>query len=117
MSKILILDDDSDAGSLLKLILVLHGFLCEYITKVEDLNEKIFTFTPDILIIDIFLGNADGRKICKQLKENKETAHIPVILCSADRDASKDFKNYKAEAFIPKPFEHNEFIQAVEMVK
>lgn len=116
MNRVLVLDDDPDIGSVVTLILKMHGYSCEYITNYKDLDNKIDTFLPDLLILDISLGGADGRYICKQLKEREDVKHLHIILFSANRDATKEYRNWKAEAFIPKPFDSKQLISTVETV-
>ncbi len=116
MKKILVLDDDPDIASVVSLILEMHGFECQFITNYKDLDNKVESFKPEILIIDISLGGADGRDLCKQLKENNTTSHIHVILFSANRDASKDYISCKAEAFIPKPFDSKHLLDTIHKI-
>lgn len=116
MSKILVVDDDPDIATVVKLILKRYGYDSEYVSDYRYVNEKIATYSPNLLIMDVSLGGADGRKICKQLKENKESCHIPVVLFSANKNVNKEYKNWKAEAFIPKPFDTQLLIDTVEKV-
>ena len=61
-------------------------------------------YQPDLLILDIHLGAIDGRIFCRQLKSTASFSHIPVILISADVDASRDYSLFGASAFLRKPF-------------
>lgn len=45
-----------------------------------DLAERL---RPDLILLDIMLPDMDGREVCRQLKENPDLAHIPVVLISA----------------------------------
>lgn len=114
MSRVLVLDDDADIATMVKMILELHGFVCEYILNHKELESKLFSYSPDLLIIDIALSGADGRNICKQVKEKKESSHVPVILFSANTNLPQEYKDCKAEAFISKPFDTNELIETVK---
>lgn len=116
MKRILVLDDDPDIASVVTLILEMHGFECQFITNYKELDIKVGDFNPEVLIIDISLGGADGRDLCKKLKENSSTSHIHVILFSANRDASKDYVSCKAEAFIPKPFDSKHLLDTIHKI-
>ena len=116
MNKILVLDDDPDIASVVSLILEMHGYICQFITDYRELNTKVEEFKPEILIIDISLGGADGRDLCKALKENPTTSQIHVILFSANRDASKDYTSCRAEAFIPKPFDSKHLLDTIQKI-
>ena len=116
MSKVLVLDDDEDIASVVCLSLEMEGYESKFITDFRQLETTLQGYHPDVLIMDIFLGDADGRQLCKKLKENETSTHIPVILFSANKDASQDFKTYNAEAFIAKPFEVKDLIGTVQRV-
>ena len=116
MPKILVLDDDSDIASVVSMILNLNGFPSDFIVRHELLNEKLVSFSPDILILDIALGGADGRDLCKTLKTVKEFSHIHVILFSAHQDISKNFKDCDASGFVAKPFESKQLIDTINNI-
>ncbi|MCD8073109.1 MAG: ATP-binding protein, partial [Alistipes sp.] len=61
---------------------------------------------PDAVISDVMMGGKDGFQVCRQLKENMLTSHIPVILltaCALDEQKAEGFES-GADAYIPKPF-------------
>lgn len=61
---------------------------------------------PDLIVSDVMMHNGDGFELCKKIKTNEKTSHIPVILLTArDADESK-MEGYKsgADAYISKPF-------------
>lgn len=104
--KILIADDD--AGILDSLLLLLQEVGYEVKTTMEgstipDFNE----FQPDVLLLDIWMRGWDGRDICKELKNNNKTKHIPIIMISANKDTARIAKEAGADDFISKPFELN----------
>ena len=83
MAKILVVDDDKPILEVVKTILEMKGYNVETISHWPDVFEKIKTYKPNLVILDIFIEGADGRVICKDLKKSKTTAYIPVILFSA----------------------------------
>ncbi len=62
---------------------------------------------PDIIVSDIMMPGMDGYTLCKRIKENIETSHIPVILLTALNDDTSQLCGYKngADAYIAKPFD------------
>lgn len=63
-------------------------------------------YIPDIIISDVMMPEKDGFELCRILKENLSTNHIPIILltaCSLDEQKSVGFES-GADAYIPKPF-------------
>ena len=113
MSKILVVDDDMDILTLVKMSLTLNGFDVEALQRWEQVYTAIGNFHPDLILLDVSLGGADGREICKSIKADKETEHIPVILFSANAEMEKSLEYCHAEAFIAKPYELSYFLNTI----
>jgi len=67
---------------------------------------KAMKFVPELIISDVQMDILDGFELCKQIKENLSTSHIPVILLTAyslDEQRAIGFES-GADAYIPKPF-------------
>lgn len=105
MSRILVVDDDIDILSVMEILLSMKGFDVEVTAKGENTFPKIESFKPDLILLDVLISGHDGRTICKQLKANKETKHIPVIMFSAHPGAAATIADYGADDFIAKPFD------------
>lgn len=62
---------------------------------------------PDIVISDIMMPLMDGYELCRKIKSDNLTSHIPVVLLTAQGDKNSTTTGYKlgAEAYLPKPFE------------
>ena len=105
MDKILVIDDDVDILTLVKMSLVLNGFNVEAVSQWEHIDNRIVGFKPDLILLDVSLAGADGRVICKRIKAAEETMHIPVILFSANTEIEKAAGDCNAQAFISKPYE------------
>src|SRR4051794_35803761 len=98
MDKILIVDDDVDILTLVQMTLTMNGFAVEAISRWENIDKSIVSFAPDLILLDVSLGGADGREICKRIKSTKETGHIPVILFSANVEMEKSVHACNAQA-------------------
>ncbi len=73
----------------------------------EGALEAVEEDRPDLLLLDIMMPDMDGFEVCRQLKDNPETADIPVIFLSAlaeDEDKQKGF-DLGAVDFLTKPFD------------
>lgn len=113
MSKILVIDDDLDILSVMEILLSMKGFDVEVTAKGENTFPKIASFQPDLILLDVLISGHDGRMICKELKANKKTQHIPVIMFSAHPGAAAAIADYGADDFISKPFDVNNLISKV----
>jgi DNA-binding response OmpR family regulator len=114
MAKILVVDDDKPILEVVKTILEMEGYDVETISHWPDVFEKIKTYKPNLVILDIFIEGADGRVICKDLKKSKTTAHIPVILFSATSRLEDYTKDSNAQGCLKKPFNTTELINIVK---
>lgn len=116
MKKVLVLDDNSEALFLVQVLLSRYGYLVESVTHASDLEKKIVRFDPGLLIIDVNLEDGDGRDICRNLKANPLTRHIPIILFSADSSFINDYQECNADDFISKPFDSKKFVANVKKI-
>lgn len=113
MKKILVADDDPAILDSIKLILEEFGYEVDTTVDGETIY-KMETEYPDLLLLDIWMSGQDGREICKYLKKEAHTKHIPIIMISANRDTAMIAKEAGADDFLAKPFEMDELIQKVE---
>jgi DNA-binding response OmpR family regulator len=113
MSKILVVDDDIDILSVMEILLTMKGFEVEVTAKGENTFPKIESFKPDLILLDVLISGHDGRTICRKLKADKDTMHIPVIMFSAHPGAAATIAEYGADDFIAKPFDVTNLLKKV----
>ena len=115
MRRILAVDDDNDILEVLQFILEDSGYEVETLSDGHFLFEKIKGHTPDLILLDIMLGNLDGRQLCRDVKTKQETRDIPVILVSASHNVAGTMHQKGApNAFIAKPFDINELLNTIK---
>src|SRR5262249_52185888 len=86
--KILIADDDPAILEVLTLFLEGVGYEVE--TTSEGLTSQAFEHGyPDMLLLDIWMSGWNGRDICRSLKSQEETRHLPILLISANRETGR----------------------------
>jgi len=103
--KILAVDDDVDILEMLKLLLDIFGYDVEATLRGQDVQEKISHRRPDLILMDVTLSGIDGRDICRSLKQDSETAGIPIILISALPGSRAEMMECGADDFLNKPFD------------
>lgn len=61
---------------------------------------------PDLILLDIMMPDMDGYEVCKRLKEDAQTMHIPIIFITAMRDADDEYRGFELGGadYITKPF-------------
>lgn len=113
--RISIFDDDADILTVLSMILEEDGYEVTALSTGENVFEEIKKFHPDLILMDVMLGNMDGRSICKQLKSNAATKALPVILISGTHDLADSLNQLGApNDFIPKPFDMEYLLHKVK---
>jgi len=78
MKKVLIVEDEKDIAEIIRMSLEIEGFKTEIASNGKEGLEKIETFKPDIIVLDIIMEGMDGLTMKKQMKNG-----IPVIVASA----------------------------------
>ena len=115
MKRILAVDDNDDILEVLRYILEDSGYEVDTLSDGHFLFDKIKEHTPDLILLDIMLGDMDGRELCKMLKSNVETQDIPIIMISASHGLSERFKPCDApDDFLAKPFDISELLDKVQ---
>lgn len=117
MPRIFVIDDDKDLLKVVKSLLTKRGFTVSVYSDWETANNDIKKYEPQLILLDVFLSDVDGFEVCKKLKSNFTTRHIPVLIFSAyPRVAETAIYEFGANDFISKPFEVNELIRKVHAI-
>jgi chemotaxis family two-component system response regulator PixG len=111
MKKILVVDDDMDFLVTIKSVLTDHGFVVDTVYSQDDIYKSILIFEPAVILLDIHLDGADGRNICRGLKNHFKTKGIPIIFCSGDRGLRDEYHQSMAEDFIEKPLKVTDLVE------
>jgi adenylate cyclase len=105
--KLILIVDDTPTN-----IAVISGLLKDWFrTKVATNGEKALVLAaaadqPDLILLDVMMPGMDGLEVCRRLKANPGTAHIPVIFLTARIDAEDEEQGFKMGGvdYIHKPF-------------
>ena len=81
--KILIVDDEPNIVIPLQFLMEQNGYLTRVAQSGEEALEMISKEKPDLVLLDIMLPGADGLEICKRLKSNAHSQHIPIIMLTS----------------------------------
>ncbi len=114
---ILLIEDEEDIQQLVSYNLVKHGYAPVCADSGEDGLRKLQPL-PDLILLDIMLPGMDGLSVLKRLKEEAETALVPVIMLTA-RGEEEDIVaalNMGADDYIVKPFSPRVLLARVEAV-
>ena len=82
-------------------------------SSADEVFEIVKSFNPHLILLDVKLGDQDGRNICLKLKREPETNLIKIILYSAFPETSVEYSKYGADEFIVKPYEFNHLVERI----
>ena len=102
---ILIVEDNADVRFYIRSLLTDNYTIIEADDGQNGLNKAI-KYVPELIISDVMMSGMNGYELCKQLKENLSTSHVPVMLltaCTLDEQRAIGFES-GADAYIQKPF-------------
>ena len=109
------MDDNDDILEVLRYILEDSGYEVDTLSDGHFLFDKIKEHTPDLILLDIMLGDMDGRILCSDVKARQETHGIPVILVSASHDIANTLRQSGApDDFVAKPFDLDELLNCIQ---
>lgn len=113
---ILIVDDTVENLRLLSTILIQQGYNVRKAINGQMALTSVQTVVPDLILLDIMMPEMDGYEVCQHLKENKQTAEIPIIFLSALSEVFDKVKALKAGGvdYIIKPFQFEEVVVRVQ---
>ncbi|MGY3052594.1 DNA-binding response OmpR family regulator [Pedobacter sp. UYEF25] len=103
--RILIVDDEQDILDVLVMLMEMEGFSAIGILDGSKFCKTLSGFNPDLIMLDIMLGNVDGRDLCRMVKSNVLTEKLPVIMVSAGHRETASDQVYHPDGFIQKPFD------------
>ncbi|MDO3380048.1 response regulator transcription factor [Geoalkalibacter halelectricus] len=114
--KILIVEDEESLLKLESILLTSKGYEVRGVANgraaLEGLEEKM----PDLVLLDIMLPEMDGFEVCKRIKQNPATRHIPVIMLTAKktREDMERGRAVGADCYITKPFKSAMVIETIQ---
>ena len=121
IKKILAIDDQPDNLVTIEAVIKSNLPGCEVITSLSgDEGLKLaIEEQPDVILLDIIMPRMDGYEVCKRLKADESTRHIPVLMITAIKtDSESRIKglNLGADAFLSKPIDHGELTAQVNVM-
>lgn len=111
---ILVAEDDTSISEVMKIILESEGYTVSLARNRSDVFKVIRNGSPSLIFLDVRLGGEKGEDIAAELRSGKETAHIPLIIVSADSTTPEIAEQVGADSFLLKPFEMDELIACVK---
>jgi DNA-binding response OmpR family regulator len=108
--KILVVEDDIDIQTMLKLYFTGQGYDVQVAGRGNDAIDMTRKNMPQLIVLDIMLPDIDGYTVCRELRSTTRTSHIPVIFLTQKDERSDKLIGLElgADDYITKPFDIDE---------
>lgn len=113
MAKILIVDDDREFLKNMTTILEEEGHSYIATADSKTVEKKVRSYRPNLIILDVFLKDDNGKNIAFDLKKTFDTKSIPILLVSCSDQVAKISRQAYAEGYLQKPFSYQDFTEIV----
>ena len=112
---ILIVDDEIPNLQLLTELLEKEGYQVRPAEKAQTALDSALAKPPGLILLDVRMPEMDGFELCRRLKQDKRTKHVPIIFVSALQDIQARIQGFEAGGvdFISKPFQELEILARV----
>lgn len=115
--KILVVDDEPHIVNLVRLTLSGEKYEVYSAYSGQEAVRLAQQIKPDLILLDIMMPNMDGYQVCEELRKDKKTANVPIMILSAKSQLVDKFKsiNVGADDYMVKPFDPEELIKRVKV--
>lgn len=115
---ILVVDDDLDTLTLIGLTLQRRGFTVMKAPSGPEALEQLRVALPDLMIVDVMMPHMDGYEVCRTVKGDPRTAHVPVVMLTAKAQTASQLEGFRAGAvdYITKPVHPQDLVARIAAV-
>ena len=116
--RILLIDDDSRLASMVAEYLGHSGFEVETAGSLAAGRSKLAGGSYDALVLDLMLPDGDGLDLCRELRGESRTRHLPLLMLTARGEQMDRILGLElgADDYLPKPFEPRELVARLQAV-
>jgi len=113
--KILVVDDEPDISKLIKARMESAGYSVFTAFDGAEALKAVKENMPDLILLDVMLPKMDGYQVCRLLKFDEKSKHIPIIMLTARAGESDKEKSVEAgaDAYLTKPFQTEELLSKI----
>lgn len=118
MDKVLVVEDEPDILEMVRYNLDQAGLDVETAEDAERALQSVREVLPDLVILDLMLPGIDGLDMCRQLKQDARTRHIPILMLTARKEEVDRIVGLElgADDYVVKPFSPRELVLRVQAI-
>ncbi|MFH1282248.1 MAG: response regulator transcription factor [bacterium] len=115
-SKILLVDDDPEIRSYLRMALEKEGFEVETLKDGKEVISTMRSFQPELIILDLILPDTNGFELCKKIRSDEDLFITPIIMLTGRTSVEDRVQglNLGADSYFTKPFYAEEVIAQIK---
>jgi two-component system alkaline phosphatase synthesis response regulator PhoP len=116
--KILVVDDEGNIRELVRYNLAREGYQVTTVGSGEEALKQASSKPPDLIVLDLMLPGMDGFAVCRQLKNDARTTHIPIVMLTVKGEESDIVVGLElgADDYITKPFSPKVLLARIKAV-
>ncbi|MFN8412418.1 MAG: response regulator [Anaerolineales bacterium] len=116
VKKIMVVDDDPEATTLLEGILRHQGYVVISVNDSTTAVQKANQVIPNMFLLDLMMPEIDGFKLCRILREDKKFFFTPIIIVTAlsDSDSTAVAFGAGADEYITKPYHPSKLLEMIK---
>jgi DNA-binding response OmpR family regulator len=116
--KILIVDDETNIVISLEFLLKQAGYAIEIARNGEEALEKVGSFQPDLILLDVMMPKINGFEVSRRIRENSDWHAIKIVMLTAKGREVEVTKGMSlgADAYVIKPFSTKELMATIGQI-
>lgn len=117
-AKVLVVDDEPNVLRSLAQYLTIEDFTVETASNGLEALEKVESFLPELILLDVMMPGMDGFEVLDKLKADPVHANTPIIMLTAKDQSADVLKGYQsgATSYLVKPFNLDELVETINQV-
>lgn len=115
--KVWVVEDDPDIAEVISFLLTDEGYEVALFPDASSFKERLSDAKVDIMVMDVMLPDGNGIELCQDVKSSANLGHVPVLMMSANTGLADLNGYYRADDFIAKPFDIQDFVKRVRRLE
>jgi len=118
-SRILIIEDERALTKVLAYNLQREGYEVTVAHDGQEGLHKALTSPPDLILLDLMLPTLDGLEVCRELRANDHTRHVPILMLTAKAEETDQIVGFSlgADDYVTKPFSVKVLLQRIKALQ
>jgi len=113
---ILVVDDDKEVREIISFVLRRNGFEVIVASSGQQIQQLLQQRVPDLILLDVMMPGEDGYRLCRYLRRDPLTQHIPIVIMTAHAEDiyQQISRDVGASQHITKPFHPLDLVEKVK---